>query len=326
MGQNITLSYSVVQELLTGIAAMEGMSKAIKKGILPTQTYLTNMGGRLEDHLKEHVATDLLIKALNKLKGEEVDEILDKLAAGLNVKSEMLKELKKKSLEERVDFLTSRRILGGNLLNDAYVEALVSSKAYGSRKEVVDMLTSLNDAIKFAGTFVARRVYEIMFSPQNKPKWIEYITREFGVSKEEAETIMDRIDLLPASKRKPADTLLTPSSNNLTNTEFPNHQLDVLKESVKSGFRIEDYKESIAKDPEEKHLRILMSIGDFVKAYETTRELKELLEKIGITGDYGIRGVDIADWPNYGPCAKTLKEFTQAYLDFRNKVLDILKG
>lgn len=324
IGQNITLSYTLTQELLTGIAAIEGMSKAIKKGILPTQTYLTNMGGRLEDHLKEYVTANLLIKALSKLDVKEAEEILDKLASGLNVKSEVFEELKKKRIEERVEILTDRKILGGNLLNDAYVEALVSSKAYGSKQEAVDMLTSLNDAIKLAGTFVAKRVYEIMFSPKNRPKWMEYISREFGVSRDEAETIMDRIDLLPASKRKPADTLLTLSSRNLTNTEFPNHQLDVLKESFKNGFKIESFKESIIQSLDEKHLETLMSIEDFVKAYEATPKLKEFLEKVGIKGDYGTRGVETVEWPNYGPCFKTLKEFTKAYLDFREKVLSII--
>ncbi|MDW8034604.1 MAG: transaldolase family protein [Nitrososphaerota archaeon] len=323
IGQNITLSYTVTQELLTGIAAMEGMSKAIKKGILPTQTYLTNMGGRLEDHLKEYVAANLLIKALNKLDVKKAEEIIDMLALGLNAKSEVFKELK--TLEERVEILTDRKILGGNLLNNAYVEALVSSKAYGGKQEVIEMLNSLNEAIKLAGTFIAKRVYEIMFSSQNRPKWIDYISKEFGISRKEAETIIDRIDLLPASKRKPADTLLTLSSRNLTNTEFPNHQLDVVKESMKNGFKIESFKESISWSLDEKYLKILMNVDDFVKAYEITPRLKEFLEKLGISGDYGTKGVEVVDWPNYGPCFKTLKEFTQVYLNFRKRILDILK-
>jgi len=325
IGQNITLSYTVTQELLTGIAAMEGMARAIKKGILPTQTYLTNMGGRLEDHLRESVATDLLIKALSKLGEKEAEEIIVRLATGLNVKSEKLEELKKKQFKDKVEMLTSGKILGRSLLNDAYVEALVSSKMYGDEREVVKMLSSIENAIRLAGTFVARRVYEIMFSPQNRHRWVEYVSREFGVSIEEAETIIDRIDLLPASKRKPADTLLTLSNRNVTNTEFPNHQLDVVKESMKKGFEIKNFEESIVKRMSEEDIKILTNIDDFVKAYETTPRLKELLGKAGVIGDYGVRGVEEADWPKYGPCVKTMSEFTQAYLNFREKVFGIIK-
>lgn len=328
IGQNITLSYTVSQEVFLGVAAMEGMAAALGRGITPTQTYVTNMGGRLEDHLRESVASNLLLKAVEEMNSIEGEALLEKMAIGLGVKGEHMEEFKKKSLNGRADFLTSRRILGGSLLNEVFIEALVSTKAYGGRGQVFSMLKTLEDAIKMSGTYVARRVYEIMFSPLNRSKWAEYLVRGFSISRENAELILSRIDLLPASKRKPEDTFLTLSRRNVTNTEFPNHQLAVVKEALRKGVKMEDYEDSIARELDYEALKILTNVEDFVKAYEASPELNSLLEKAGVSRSYGCRGVRTEDWPNYGPCAKTLEEFTKAYLSFRRKVLDLvfLKG
>lgn len=323
IGQNITVSYTVAQEVLVAYGAMKGMAKAIRKSILPTQTYDTNMGGRLEDHLRESTAAELLLKGLEKVDEKKREEIIDKLAKGLGVKEEVWAEMKKKPLKERVDFLMGKRVLGRNMLRDAYVEALVETGAYGSKEEVLKMLTPLENAIKLSGTYVAHRVYEILFAPWNKVKWVEHLTKEYDISLEEAEIILDRIDLLPASKRKPMDTLLTLGCKNMTNTEFPNHQLAVLKEAMSSN--LEDYRESIMQPLEEEPLKVLMKLEDFVKAYEASPEVNELLKKVGITGDYGTRGLKLEEWPSYGPCAKTLREFTNAYLKFRDKVIKAIK-
>ncbi|RLG79940.1 MAG: hypothetical protein DRO09_03755, partial [Thermoprotei archaeon] len=277
IGQNITVSYTVAQEVLVAYGAMKGMAKAIRKGILPTQTYDTNMGGRLEDHLRESTAAELLLKGLEKVDEKKREEIIDKLAKGLGVKEEVWAEMKKKPLKERVDFLMGKRVLGRNMLRDAYVEALVETGAYGSKEEVLKMLTPLENAIKLSGTYVAHRVYEILFAPWNKVKWVEHLTKEYDISLEEAEIILDRIDLLPASKRKPMDTLLTLGCKNMTNTEFPNHQLAVLKEAMSSN--LEDYRESIMQPLEEEPLKVLMKLEDFVKAYEASPEVNELLKK-----------------------------------------------
>ena len=68
-----------------------------------------------------------------------------------------------------------------------------------------------------------------------------------------------------------------------------------------------------------------MQYDDFVKAYEASPEVVELLRKIGINRDYGFRGISPKDWSNYGPCMKTLKEFTTSYLAFRNKIVNAIK-
>jgi hypothetical protein len=323
IGQNITLSYTVSQEVILGVTAMEGMAMAVRKGIVPTQTYDTNMGGRLEDHLRESIATGLLLNALEKLSNSFKEALLEKMAHELRLREEEMEGFRVKDLKGKVEHLTSRRLLG-SLLNKVFAEILVSTGAYGDKEQVFDMLKILEDAVKMSGTYVARRVFEILFSPVNRSKWVEYLARKCGVSREQAELIINRIDLLPASKRKPEDTFLTLSRRNVTNTEFPNHQLAVVKAALTEGFRAEDYEDSIIKALNHEALKVLMDVEDFVKAYEASPELNSLLKEAGVDGDYGSRGVGTADWPNYGPCLKTLEEFTGAYLSFRRKVVKLM--
>ncbi len=325
IGQNITVSYTVAQEVLIAYAAMKGMAKAVKMGIKPVQTYDTNMGGRLEDHLRETLVADLIIKGVEGLDEGRREEILDKLAKGLGLSEDVIKELKSKPLKERVEYLTSKKVLGRNILREPLIEALTATGKYGGRDEVIKMLKTLHEDLALSGTYVAHRVYEILFSPWNRVKWIKHLAKEFGIGEDDAEMILDRIDLLPASKRKPIDTLYTFASRNMTNTEFPNHQLNVLKESMKDGFKLSDYAESVMQELPKENLERLMRYEDFVKAYEASPEVNELLEKVGIERRYGDRGIRTEDWPKYGPCVKTMKGFTQAYLEFRDQVLRVVK-
>jgi len=325
IGQNITVSYTVAQEVLVGVAALRGMAKALKRGVIPTQTYDTNMGGRLEDHLRESIASDLLKKALEKVPSDKREEFLDKLARKLGVSEETWKEVKGKSLEEQVEFLTSKRVLGRNLLKEPFIEALAESSAFGSKEDVIKMLEPIEKALRLSGTFVAQRVYEILFSPWNREKWVEYLVKEVGITREQAEFVLDRLDLLPASKRKPIDTLYTFASRNMTNTEFPNHQLNVVKEVSEKGIDIEKLRESVMQPLDPSALEILMKYEDFVKAYEASPEVNELLKKVGIEPKYGNRGIRVEEWPKYGPCVKTMNEFTNAYLKFRAKCVETFK-
>lgn len=325
VGQNITVSYTVSQEVLIGVAAMKGMAKAIKKGIMPTQTYDTNMGGRLEDHLREDIAARLLLKGLEKVEEHRRWAVLDKLAKGLGVKEDVWGEVKRKGLKSAVDHLCSHRVLGRNMVRDPYIDALVELNIYGTREETLKNVKMLEEAIELSGTFVAQRVYEILFSPWNREKWINYLINEVGITREQAEIVIDRIDLLPASKRKPIDTLYTFASRNMTNTEFPDHQLKVVNEVAEKGIELDEIRESIYQTLENRYLEILMQYEDFVKAYESSPELNDLLKKVGIDKDYGNRGVSPADWPRYGPCVKTMNEFTNEYLAFRSKVVELIK-
>ncbi|MEM4584608.1 MAG: transaldolase family protein, partial [Ignisphaera sp.] len=239
IGQNITVSYTVAQEVLVAFGAMKGMAKAVKKGIIPTQTYDTNMGGRLEDHLREDIAAKLLMKALENVDEDKKMMLLEKLAKGLKVDEATWTKIKSLNIRDIVDYLCSHRVLGRDLIREPYIEVLAETGAYGSREDVLKMLKPLEMALKLSGTYVAQRVYEILFSPWNREKWIEYLVREFGIRRDQAEMILDRIDLLPASKRKPIDTLYTYASRNMTNTEFPDHQLSVVKEVIEKNIRLD---------------------------------------------------------------------------------------
>ncbi|MEM1508480.1 MAG: transaldolase family protein [Thermofilaceae archaeon] len=324
IGQNITLSYTVSQEVLLGVSALKGMGKAISKGLLPTQTYNTNMSGRLEDHLREVAATDLLLKGLAQLSWEERWAILDELASKLGVKPEEWSNAKSQGIKTAVEFLCSTRVLGRNMTDARFLQALAKTNVFASEENMVRQVSELEEAIKLSGTLIAKRVYEIFFAPWNRSRWIEYLVKEVGIDEEDAEIVLDRLDLLPASKRKPADTLLTFSSRNVTNTEFPDHQLNV--ERVAKDIRFDDICESILKPVEERHIGLLRKIPDFVRAYEASPEVNELLHKVGIKGDYGSNGISPADWPSYGPCLKTLNEFTYAYTSFRWRVAQLAKS
>jgi len=324
VGQNITLSYTVSQEVLVGAAALRGMAKAVKKGIVPTQTYDTNMGGRLEDHLREALAAKLLLEALGKVGEEERWRLLDRLASKLGAKPEEWGEARRKGLEAAVEYLCSVRVMGRDLRRPEFAEALAEAGAFGSRANVDEMLERWERAIALSGTYVAKRVYEIFFAPWNRNKWVDYLVKTAGVAREQAELVLGRFDLLPASKRKPIDTLLALSSLNVTNTEFPDHQLNVT-EAAKS-LSLDELRESITRPLSGGELEMLMQLEDFVKAYEASPEAAELLKEVGIAQSYGNRGVSPRDWPSYGPCAKTLREFTGAYLAFRAKVVELAKG
>ena len=326
IGQNITVSYTVSQEVLLAEAALRGMAKAIKMGIKPVQTYDTNMGGRLEDHLRDVVAARLVKKAIEKLSDEEKRKAVEELAKALGFPEERLAEFRGKPLDDLINTIVGKRVLGRNLLRKEFVDFLDKSGAFGSREELEKMLKRIQGDLALSGTYVAQRVYEILFSPWNREKWIKYLMKEYGLTKEQAEFIFDRIDLLPASKRKPIDTLYTYASRNMTNTEFPNHQLAVLKESMKEGFKLEDYAEAILQElPKDVLKRLMEEYEDFVKAYEASPKLNELLKKVGIEKDYGNRGIDPEEWPKFGPCVKTMTEFTNAYLKFREKVIATIK-
>jgi len=325
IGTNITLSYTVSQEVLLAWREMRGMAKALKKGIIPTQVYDTHFVGRLEENLRDHIAAELLFKALENVDETKRRNLLMKLGRSLGVKDVELEKILSQDLLTACKYLTTHRILGRNLLRKEFIEVLAESGAYGSPNDVEKMLTPLENALRLSAIYVAQRVYEILFSPRNRTKWIEYMMREFGLSKEEAEFIMDRIDLLPASKRKPIDTLYALASRNVTNTDIPVQQLAVVQELEKrGGYR--DLAESIYMPVNREYLDILMKLENFVKAYEASPETNKLLKEIGIEGDFGTRGVDPHEWPNYEPSKKTFEEFTAAYLEFRDKVIRTIKS
>ncbi|MEM1907581.1 MAG: transaldolase family protein [Thermosphaera sp.] len=330
IGQNITLSFSISQQVLCGLSAIKGMAKALKKGIIPTQTYITNMGGRLQEYLREDVAEDLLKQVLERVSENTRKEIILDLAEKLKVDREVVsKVIEEKGLEGAVKYLCDTKIIGRSLLREPFVEILVKHGLFKSKDDAYRYLSELDTAIILSGTLVARRVYSILFSPENKMKLLEYIMNEFQLTKEEASLILDRIDLLPAAKRHPFDTLYT-FGPNVTNTEGPAHQLSVVNYIKEKGIEIQQYYNSISRDDIssnlEKYSSLISKYKTFMQAYESSPEVYDALEKIGINVNYGVNGLKVTEWGEYKCSVKMFDDFMKAYNKFAEKILGIIKS
>jgi hypothetical protein len=293
---------------------MEGMAEAMRKGIRPTQLYMTNMGGRLESHLREIKLEELFKELKKKLsEGEALKRVLQ-LSEANGTKDKVSQA---KSYEEKV-WAVTRYGHGQRTINEPVHEAL---KPVASE----ETLRKWEEAIGASGTLVARRVWFLFFSEANLERWIAYLMKRKGVTQDQARLIMDRIHYLPASKRKPFDTYWTLSSRNLVHTEFPDHQENVRKMAEEPRFSLNEYGESILNTFPTGVLNQLNQIEDFRKAYEINSELSEVLKEVGISGDFGLGGLAPSDWPEFGPVQKTLSEFKGAYDAFQKERVSLIK-
>ena len=313
-GSNITVDYSVSQEATLILEEMEGMADSIKKGIRPTQLYMTNMGGRLESHLRE-VKLEMLFKELKIKIGEE--KALRKVERLSEVNGTKEKVSRVKSYEEKV--LAATRFAHG--------QRTMSEPIFSALEEIAskESLQKWEDGIGKSGTLVARRVWSLFFVDENREKWIAYLMNRKGLTREQARLIMDRIHYLPASKRKPFDTYWTLSSCNLVHTEFPDHQENVRKMAETSRFDLKDVEESISHAFSKDALDLLNQMEDFRKAYEINPELAEVFKDAGISGNFGLGGLSPTDWPEFGPVQKTLSEFKGAYDAFQKEIVSLIK-
>ncbi|MGQ9638383.1 MAG: hypothetical protein ACUVQ9_11015 [Thermodesulfobacteriota bacterium] len=313
-GSNITVDFSVSQEVTLILEEMEGMAEAIRKGIRPTQLYMTNMGGRLESHLREVKLEELFRELRDKIGEFEAMERIKKLSE-VNGTKERVSQVK--SYEEKV-IQATRYAHGQRTINEPLFDVL---KEVASREN----LERWEDVIGKSGTLVARRVWGIFFSAENREKWIGYLMKRKGITREQASLILDRIYYLPASKRKPMDTFWTLSSKNLVHTEFPDHQENVRKTDEDPKFKLKEFKESILGNFPSEVVHQLYQIEDFIKAYEINSELSEIFQEVGISSDFGQRGLLPSEWPTFGPVIKTLSEFKTAYDSFQKEMVMVLK-
>jgi len=90
-------------------------------------------------------------------------------------------------------------------------------------------------------------------------------------------------------------------------------------------FDLKDYQESISNNFPAGILDQLYQIEDFRKAFEINSELAEIFKKVGIPGDFGMKGLAPSDWPNFGPVQKTLFEFKGAYDTFQEEIVSLIK-
>jgi hypothetical protein len=313
-GSNITLDYSVSQEATLILEEMEGMARAIRKGIRPTQLYMTNMGGRLESHLRE-IKLEQLFRELRRTIGEEkATEKIHRLSQENATKDKVVEA---KTYEEKVRAATGFANL--KKIDESVYEALkeVASK---------ESLQSWEDAIGKSGTLVARRIWWIFFSEANRDRWVAHLMRQHSLTLNQARFVLDRIHYLPASKRKPFDTYWTLSSRNLVHTEFPDHQENVRKIAEEPQFNLEEYVESISHAFPDGILEQLTQLEDFRKAFEIDSELMERFKEVGISEEMGFKGLMPSEWPEFGPVQKTLAEFKAAYDNFQKEMVSNLQG
>jgi hypothetical protein len=304
-GSNITVIYTVGQEVTMVLEELAGMAAAIKKGIVPTQLYMTNMGGRFESHLRE-VKLESLFTELKELVGEaRALAKVNQLAAANGTKAAV-----DAADDYRAKVVAATRFANQRTL-DANVAAALAEVASAAQ------LQSWEDAIGKSGTLVARRAWGIFWAEENRGKWVEYLSRKHQITKEQAELILSRVCYLPASKRKPQDTYWTLTGTNMVHTEFPNHQENVRKMAEEPGFRLEEYAESITQQFPDVVVKMLNTIPDFRVGYELNGELSQILRRVGIEGNFGIGGHTAEQWPEFGSVQKTLVEFKAAYDKFR---------
>jgi hypothetical protein len=182
----------------------------------------------------------------------------------------------------------------------------------------------MEDDLTYVVIIVTKRVYQIYFSGENRTKWIRYLQRKYGISEEQAEEVMRGIHMLPASKRKPRETLLTLSGQHVTNTEFPNFQALIFEESLSPGFDPMSFRESISWEVDREIIKRLEGYEvaeECRKALELTPQLVEILKEAGIEANFGTNGLIPEKWPEFGAVQKTRKEFKEAYEEFKQKVL-----
>jgi len=322
VGSNNTVVYTVAQEIQLILDAMEGKAMAIKAGKVVTRTYETNMGGRFSSHLREVVAEELFVDAAAKVGEAKAQELLDNLAKALKVDEGTLKSGAQKRFSEKAAAITAFKFMKTLDLPGM----LAAGEAAGVCAAAI---REMEEDIKKAGTLVARRVYAAFYSAANRPLWISWLAKTYGLTNAQAVEILDSMDVLPASKRIPEDTYHALGARNMCHTEFPNHSRAVQIMAEQAGFKLEDFKESVlaAYDPGVSS-RLSRLLPDFILGFELTPALQKLLaEEVGIAEarEWGTGGMEPAQWPQFGAVQKTLAEFQDAYFNFRANCVAVAK-
>ena len=317
IGSNNTVTYSVIQETRLIIRAITGMAMALKTGIPITQAYETNMGGRLESHLRDLESEKIFREALEKV--DDPAGLVDETAEGMGIDDPSLD-----SMEKKLSAICSYKYLK-SLNTPAYVEAIKKSGVRGGPEETEKFLADLEKDIGYSGTLVCQRVYWTFFSDENRTRWLDYLQSKFELTPEQASDIMGKIDMLPASKRKPMDTYLTLANRNMTNTEFPNHQYNVLKTSREEGFDLSSFEDAVLMEHDPGYAERLLNFEDFKKAYQLNAAAYGELKEAGLEPDFGDGGMEAEDWSSFGSVVKTMTEFKTAYDAFKTRTVDFVK-
>lgn len=310
IGSNNTVVYTVAQEVQLIIDAFEGKAASAKAGKDVVRTYETNMGGRFASHLRE-VEVERIFMAAGDAKG---GELLTALAADNGAADPG------GSVADRAKVIGTFKLLPS--LENPHV--IAAAEAAGQSAESIAVMEA---DIKKSGTLVARRVYWVFYAPENQPKWVAWLQQQYGVTEEQATWILGSMDVLPASKRIPEDTLHALGKTNFTHTEFPNHQRAVQMVSEQDGFKLEDFRESILDTYEPGVSERLYELADYQRGYDLTPELKTFIgDEVGVdVASWQTRGMQPGEWPSFGSVQKTGGEFRAAYDAFANLCVSIAK-
>jgi len=322
IGTNNTVVYTVGQEIRLILDSFEGKARALRAGKPITRTYETNMGGRLVSHLREVEATSIFAK-IRDLYGEiRALDLLKMLAKDLGLSANLLELLGGAgTIESKADKVCTY----SNLKSLTHPVFLKIVEEAGLRRNDVEQLE--ND-IRKAGTPVARRVYQTFYTQENRDRWIGYLQRQYGLTSPQARSILESVDVLPASKRIPEDTYDTLAYPNMCNTEFPNHARAVQLFAEKRSFGLAGYKNSALEPPEAGLVERLSNLAEFVRSYEITSELAKALVSVGVipqVESYGLRGILEEEWPEFGPVLKTMSEFRAAYERFASQCVELAR-
>ncbi len=310
IGTNNTVVYTVAQEVQLILDAFEGKAAAANAGKDVVRTYETNMGGRFASHLRE-VEAERIFTAAGDAKGGELLTALAKDNGAADPGG---------SIAERAEVICAFKLLPS--LENPHV--IAAAKAGGQSAESV---ATMEADLKKSGTLVARRVYWVFYAPENRPKWVAWLQKKYGVSEEQATWILGSMDVLPASKRIPEDTLHALGASNFTHTEFPNHQRAVQLVSEQDDFNLADFKESILDTYDPGVSQRLYELADYQRGYDLTPEVKTfLIDEVGIdVGSWQTRGMQPSDWPGFGSVQKTSSEFRAAYDAFTSMCVKVAK-
>jgi hypothetical protein len=317
IGTNNTVVYTVAQEVRLILDAFDGKARAVKKNLGVVRTYETNMGGRFVSHLREVEAEKLFVAAAAGAGQEEAQALLDELARSLDVTESIGQDSTNVAIDEKARVICAYKYL------KSLDHPLVMTAAALSGRTPEDIL-QLEDDLQKAGTLVARRVYWLFYAPENRPKWIDYLSQAYDLAKNQAEWILESMDVLPASKRIPEDTLHALGKVGMCHTEFPNHQRAVQLTAEKDGFKLQDYEESVLDSYDPEVALRLRALPDFCRGYDLTPPLKDfLIKEVGIdAGSWQTQGIQPAEWPDFGSVQKTSAEFKSAYDRFAQKCVE----
>ena len=320
IGTNNTVTYTVTQEMQLIIDALIGKSRAVKSGKPLTRTYETNMGGRFVSHLRDVEAERIFVDIARRVGEGKASELLLRLAKGLGLPDQEVDRVRKTSgIAQKTEIVCAFKNLK-TLTHEAFLGAVVEG---GMNRAEIEQLEA---DLKKAGTLVARRVYWVFYEKRNHGRWVAWLQRQYKIRRPEAVSVIDSMDVLPASKRVPEDTYDTLGTPSMCNTEFPNHARAVQLYSETDNFDLNSFRNAVKSPADSQLVDRLMKIHDFVRGYESTKAISAELVRVGILADaqeLGFGGIPEDEWQDFGAVKKTMAEFRDAYEKFLARCVDL---